>query len=655
MLSRHLDGELSGPEAEAVEDHLKDCDRCRDEVASLRGLDRNVKRLVEETHASEGFVRRVMSAMSGRHKAAGAGGRAVPRAVVWGVGFVLAIGVAALVWVVVSWLTAKPPKPPRELGLVMPASVPGLDAAAPVWRVRGPGKRPWSDVAAGAHVTAATELELVATGGPGVVERSDGLRIYCAPGTRLAVDPAATDAGGMSLAEGRALVTIPKGVGRFELGLGDPSRTRRTEPLPALVVTFDGEAGTVLAEVQGGEAVVTTVSGRATLIWATGTRDLVRRERAEVSDAEGVGTVALVDLRSLDLGFAPPQLRVSPWPQLGGSAAREGRSPFKFALPPRRALDLDAGAGAAGPVIGPDGTVYVLAGPAPGRLLGLAGGAVVASASLEEAPVGTPVIAPDGTILVATRSGVARVSSDLAQVSRVVTFGPGKMPRAGPTVAPGGNLYITLGAGLVAFASDGKALWRRDDIRSGSPPSLAPDGTVYVAAISGKLHALDPLTGEDRAPASTPVDEPFLAHVAVSSDGTAYAVSATRYLAWRAADGKSGRAALPVSEYVLAPAIMPSGEIVIASSGGVIHRLGPRPTEAPKRPFFEAGERIARGPIIDSGGRIVVWTASGKLIAIRPSGRSTSWDLGAEDGSVAAVSREGVLLFVTGGGGFFGK
>jgi len=655
MLCRHLDGELSGPEAEAVEDHLKRCERCREEVASLRGLDRNIRHSVEQTRASDGFVRRVMSAMSGRNSAAGSGDRALPRAVVWGAAGVLAVGTAALVWAVVSWLVAGAPEPPREIGLAIPARVPGLDAARPPsWRVRSVGSKRWSDTPPNPRVRAATELEIAAEGGPGLVERPDGLRIHCAPGMRLVVGPRATDEGGVSLATGRALLTIPRGARRFELGLLDrPSEQSETLPGPA-VALGDG-ASSVLVVVRGEEAAVTVISGKAMLTWATGAREITSGERAEVTDREGARDVARFDLRALDLGFAPPGLRLSPWPQMGGSAAREGRTPFKFALPPMRRLDLGAGAGMGGAVIGPDDTAYVLAGPEPGRLLGLRDEKVVASAALEETPVGTPAVTPDGAVFVATRTGITRFSPDLARAGRVVALGPAEIPRAGPTVAPNGDLYVVLGAGLLAFAPDGHPRWRRGDIRSGSPPSVAPDGTVYIAAISGKLHALDPSTGEDRAPASTPVDEPFLAHVAVDSGGTAYAVSATRYLIWRAADGRSGRAALPVSEYVLAPAIMPSGEVLIASSGGVVHRLGPKPTEVATRPFFEAGERIARGPVVDSSGRVAVWTASGKLIVIEPSGRSTSWDLGAEESSAVAVSRDGGLLFVSRGGGWFGK
>ncbi len=654
MLSRHLDGELSGAESEAVEDHLKECDRCRGEVATLRGVDRTVRHSVEETRASEGFVSRVMSALSGRRRRAGAGGRSVPRAVVWGVVTVLALGVVALVWAIVSWLVAKPPEPLRELGLAMPVSVPGLDAPAPAWRVWTPSDGRWSEVARDARVAAATELELGGSAGPGLVVRADGLGIHCAPGTHLVIGPAATDASGISLAEGRVLVTVPRGAGRFELGLLDRPLDR-LEDLPGPAVALGGGPASVLAEVQGGVAVVTVISGRAALSWATGARDLIRRERAEVTDAKGIGTVALVDLRALDLAFAPARLRVSPWPQAGGSAAREGRSPFEFALPPRKILELGAGTGASAPVIGPDGTAYVLAGPAPGRLLGIRKGKVAASATLGEAPVGAPAVARGGAVLVATRTGVVRVSPDLSRVVKVVALEGRDMPRSGPTVAPGGDIYVLLGAGLAAFRSDGGARWRRDDIRSGSPPSVGPDGTVYVAAISGKLHALDPATGEDRAFASTPVDEPFLSHVAVAPDGTAYAVSARRYLAWRSADGKSGRVALPVSEYVIAPAIMTSGEVVVASSGGVIHKLGPRPTSAPARPFFQTGERIARGPVVDECGRIAVWTASGKLVVVEPSGRSISWDLGAEEGSAAAVARDGAILFVTRDGAFYGR
>ena len=654
MLSRHLDGELSGPEAEAVEDHLKECDRCRAEVASLRGVDRTVRRSVDRTRASKNFVRRVMHAMSGRHGSVGGGsGR---RAVVWGISALLAVGAGSLVWVVVSWLVASAPEPLRELGLALPGSVPGLEAARPPhWRTRRSGTRKWTALDPGSRVAAGTELELLPAGGPGLVERADGLRVYCAAGARLVVGPAATDEGGLILAEGRVFVALSENARRFELGLFDPSDLKRTEPLPGPAAAFEGEAASVLFEVHDDVAVVTTVSGKVSLSWATGARDLVARERAEVTDAEGAGGVTLVDLRALDLGFAPARLSVSPWPQVGGSAARQGCSPFEFALPPKRILDLGAGSGAAGPVIGLDGTAYVLVGAAPGRLLGVRGGKVAASVALDEAPVGAPAVAPDGTVFVVTQSGVVRAPADLARVERIVALAPGDMPRAGPTVAPGGDLYIVLGAGLAAFAPDGRPLWRRNDIRSGSPPSVGPDGTVYVAAISGKLHALDPVTGEDRAPASTPMDEPFLAHVAVAPDGTAYAVSARRYLAWRTPEGRSGRVRLPVSEYVLAPAITPSGEVVVVSSGGIIHRLGPRPSEAPARPFFQVGEGITRGPLVDASGRVVVWTASGRLVAVEPSGRSMSWELGAEEGSAGAVTRGGAILFVTRGGVFFGR
>jgi outer membrane protein assembly factor BamB len=657
-LSRHLDGELSGAESEAVEDHLKKCERCRGDVATLRGVDRTVRRSVDETRASEGFVGRVMSALSGTRRRAGAGGRTVPRAVVWAVAAVLALGAAALAWAVISRLVAKPRRPRRELGLALPASVPGLEAPAPAWRVRTSGARRWEEVARDARVAAATELELVGGGGPGLIERADGLGVHCAAGTRLVIGHAATDSLGIALAEGRILVAFPEGAGRFELGLHDPSKLGGPADAVAPTVAFEGSAASLLAEVRGGTAVVTVVSGAAALSWAGGGRDLARRESAVVKVTGGVASVedvAFVDLRALDISFAPAPLRVSPWPQAGGSAARDGRSPFEFALPPRKILELGPGPGAAGPVIGPDGTVYVLAGPAPGRLLGIRKGRIVASVTLEEGPVGAPAVARDGTVLVATRSGVVRASPDLARVEKVVELGGRDIPRSGCTVAPGGDIFVLLGTGLAAFRSDGSSRWRRDDIRSGSPPSVGPDGTVYVAAISGKLHALDPATGEDRAFASTPIDEPFLSRVAVAPDGTAYAVSARRYLAWRSADGKSGRVALPVSEYVLAPAILPSGEVVVASSGGAIHRLKARPTEAPARAFFQAGERIARGPVVDACGRIAVWTASGKLVAVEPNGRSVSWDLGVEESSSAAVARDGAILFVTRDGAFFGK
>jgi len=50
-----------------------------------------------------------------------------------------------------------------------------------------------------------------------------------------------------------------------------------------------------------------------------------------------------------------------------------------------------------------------------------------------------------------------------------------------------------------------------------------------------------------------------------------------------------------------------------------------------------------------------VWTASGKLVAVEPSGRSSSWDLGALECSAAAVARDGGLFFLTRDGRLYGR
>ena len=149
-------------------------------------------------------------------------------------------------------------------------------------------------------------------------------------------------------------------------------------------------------------------------------------------------------------------------------------------------------------------------------------------------------------------------------------------------------------------------------------------------------------------------------------DGTAYAVSARGKLVWVASAGphesRSAQAAgegsfrtvaLPESDYALAPAVTLGGEVVVASSRGTVYRLPARPVSAPKTPFFEAGEPIRQGPLVDGEGRVVLITESGVLITIDPTGRSRTSDLDARDASPPAIARDGGLIFLTRDGRVF--
>jgi len=647
-LSRHLDGETRGSEAEAIEEHLKECARCRDELASLRGVDRSVARAVSTTHARTGFVARVMEAMSRRRPSGRQEGKAVPRLLVWAIVAVAAPGLGALVVFIIHAVMAKPPEPLREIDLYIGEATGAPEGALPPrWRMRRAGAEDWTDLAPGAKLAAGTEVALDAAGGHGLVARKDGLGIYFAAGAGITVDGEASAERGCALIEGRLLLVRGGAARPFELALPRGDRLLGT----------DGVAR-ALVEVCEGKTRVVVLEGTEALAGPWGSVNLGAGFDAVLVPGRPPSRGERVDLRAIDVSFAPSRYGISPWPEVGGSSAREGNSPYELSLPPRKVLGLEGISGASSPVIGADGTLYFLAGPAPGRLVGVKGGKGgkrALSVPVPDPSVGDPAIAPDGSVLVATRVGLVRYRQGGDGFQSVARLEADEIPRAGPMVGRNGAVYMVTGKGLAAYGSDGRLLWRRPDLKASCAPSAGVEGEVLVASIAGKLHALDPETGRDRSAATTPVDEPFLAHVAVSPDGTAYAVSSSRYLVWRSVGGASGRVALPAAEYVLAPAIAPSGEVVVASSAGAVYRLPPRPAEPPKTPFFDAGEGIRRGPLVGGGGRIVVWTVSGKLVAVEKSGRPRAWELGVRESSPGAVSRDGALFFVTRDGRLFGK
>jgi hypothetical protein len=74
----------------------------------------------------------------------------------------------------------------------------------------------------------------------------------------------------------------------------------------------------------------------------------------------------------------------------------------------------------------------------------------------------------------------------------------------------------------------------------------------------------------------------------------------------------------------------------------------------PAEPFFEAGESVVQGPIIDGAGSLYLWTASGKLIHVSSTGRARTHELNARDPAGAAIGTGGGLYFATQDGRVFG-
>jgi outer membrane protein assembly factor BamB len=404
---------------------------------------------------------------------------------------------------------------------------------------------------------------------------------------------------------------------------------------------------------------VSVLSGSVGVFGEGGELELRSGQMAALRPGQPAEVASHIDPRTFALDFVPAPLRRSAWPVKGGSAARSGWSPFLLAGPPVQAASLDGVVGASAVVLGGDGTGYFLAGPPPGRLAAVDLGPVrkaVVVASFPSPFAGDPALGPDGRIYACTRDGAVLAFDPGARTEGLVTVvaaSSGSIPRTGPTLGPDGSICVVYANGLAAHSGEGNLRWRRNDIAAGAPPSIGPDGTVFAASLGGRLHVLDPATGRDLAGEELSAREAFLSHVAVALDGTAYAVSARGKLLWRSPEGEFEKVALPEADYPLAPAVGGGGEVIVVSSGGTVYRMRARPTAPPGAPFFEAGEPVRQGPLVDGAGRVLLLTRSGTLVTVDPTRRSRPAELGARGASPPAITRHGGLVIVTRDGRVF--
>lgn len=135
---------------------------------------------------------------------------------------------------------------------------------------------------------------------------------------------------------------------------------------------------------------------------------------------------------------------------------------YVFAISPNGTLKwrYEVGPEFAGPVIGPDGTIYVFS----GKLLALGPNGY----KKWELKIGsdiayttntyphTPSISHDGTIYVAAREGLYSVSA-----SGTINWALKQKSNVRPVVDADGTVYIAEGRNVIAVGKDGKELWRR--------------------------------------------------------------------------------------------------------------------------------------------------------------------------------------------------
>jgi outer membrane protein assembly factor BamB len=266
-------------------------------------------------------------------------------------------------------------------------------------------------------------------------------------------------------------------------------------------------------------------------------------------------------------------------------------------------VDLGPGRQTSSPTIGPDGTIYVVAGL--GRLSAISPEGDV-KWTVQTGPVlkSSPALGPDGTVYVPSMNGkLYAVSPPVSRVGRTGrirwTFrfaehpgsGPAilsKSPPSGadgigsgasPTVAPDGTIYIGANnSNFYAVSPEGKLLWlfeaQREIAGIWSTAALSADAsTLYFGANRGGIYAVNRLDGSLRW--RFPIVGSVYSSPALDAAGTLYTGSTVGHV--MALEGATGRlifdydAGAPVWT---APAIRPDGSLVVADRKGRVMLLG---------------------------------------------------------------------------------
>lgn len=266
-------------------------------------------------------------------------------------------------------------------------------------------------------------------------------------------------------------------------------------------------------------------------------------------------------------------------------------------------VDLGPGRQTSSPTLGPDGTIYAMAGD--GRLSAVnPDGTVKWSAQTGPVLKSSPALGRDGTLYVPSMNGKLYAvspprdpSGTVGQVRWTFRFNeyPGSGPAvtaptppagadgigsgASPTIGPDGTIYVGANnSNLYAISPEGKLVWlfeaEREIAGIWSTPALSWDNsTLYFGANKGGIYAVDRETGRLKWQFRT-VGSVY-SSPALGNDGVLYTGSTVGHLF--ALDSATGRliwdyyAGAPIWT---APAIRPDGTLFIADRKGRVMLLG---------------------------------------------------------------------------------
>ncbi|MEJ2418463.1 MAG: PQQ-binding-like beta-propeller repeat protein, partial [Exilibacterium sp.] len=238
-------------------------------------------------------------------------------------------------------------------------------------------------------------------------------------------------------------------------------------------------------------------------------------------------------------------------------------------------------------------------------------------------------IAPDGSLYI----GVQDKSDSSAVVNYLYHLGPGGnviwnnevsgLISKPPTVAMDGTVYVAAGENLYAINADGTEKWIIDGIHSNARASLGNDGSVYIASNKHTLMALDPETGVQRwkfPEDHSPFDINITEDIAVDGKGIIYLVASRIGLVSLTPEGELKS----TYHYFSQPVIGIDGTLYISENNRLVAVDGDTGIEKWRFTHSRANVNLT-SPVIDSNGTVIVGLSVYDLIALDAENGTIKW------------------------------